>query len=348
MTRRKGQVLPSTGFDADEENKTIWVFLQHHKGLFTSVSLELLGKARSLADESGSSVSALLIGNELEALSLEAFTYGANEVVLIEDKRLTSFNTEAYTEAATQAILEGKPSILLIGATHNGRDLAGRLAVRLQTGLNADCTDLLLDPDSGLLISEVTGFGGGIVALLECPDRRPQMSTVRPGVFPLPIADTNRVGEVVRLDITLSDASFQTRVMEHEQHEGVDLTQAEFLICGGRGVEGDFHSLKSLAELFRGEVGATRPPVDDGYIERERQVGQTGVVCSPKVAICLGISGAFHFVVGIEKADLVIAVHRDPTAPIFDYADYGIVADVMEFIPALMHAFEDHLERTHA
>jgi electron transfer flavoprotein alpha subunit len=198
------------------------------------------------------------------------------------------------------------------------------------------------------LISEVSGFGGGIIALLDCPERRPQMSTVRPGVFPTPMADTKRTGEVVRRDIQLRDDCIQTFVMDQDQHDGVDLTQAEILICGGRGISGEFYSLKPLADLLAAEVGATRPPVDDGYIERERQVGQTGVVCSPKVAICLGISGAFHFVVGIEKADLVIAVNSDPAAPIFDYADYGIVADVTEFLPVLMRAFEEYQEKTHA
>jgi electron transfer flavoprotein alpha subunit len=309
MTGRKKQAIPSIVFSADEETNMILVYLECRDGSIASVSLELLGKARGLADQSESRLIGLIIGHELEALAKEAISNGADEVVLLEDQLL--------------------------------------LAVRLQTGLNADCTDLLLDPESGLLISEVTGFGGGIIALLDCPDRRPQMSTVRPGVFPLPVADEKRTGEVVRREIQLRDDCIQTFVIEQDRHDGVDLTQAEILICGGRGMGGDFNSLKSLADLLPGEVGATRPPVDDGYIERERQIGQTGVVCSPKVAICLGISGAFHFVVGIEKADLVIAVNSDPSAPIFDYADYGIVADVTEVLPALMHAFEAHLEKTH-
>jgi electron transfer flavoprotein alpha subunit len=347
MTGRKKQAIPSIVFSADEETNMILVYLECRDGSIASVSLELLGKARGLADQSESRLIGLIIGHELEALAKEAISNGADEVVLLEDQLLSSFNVEAYTEVAAQVIIEEKPSVLLIGATHDGRDLAGRLAVRLQTGLNADCTDLLLDPESGLLISEVTGFGGGIIALLDCPDRRPQMSTVRPGVFPLPVADEKRTGEVVRREIQLRDDCIQTFVIEQDRHDGVDLTQAEILICGGRGMGGDFNSLKSLADLLPGEVGATRPPVDDGYIERERQIGQTGVVCSPKVAICLGISGAFHFVVGIEKADLVIAVNSDPSAPIFDYADYGIVADVTEVLPALMHAFEAHLEKTH-
>jgi electron transfer flavoprotein alpha subunit len=341
-------LTPAKAYSAEEENKAIWVFLEHRSRSLVSVSLELLGKARSIADTAGYEVTGVLIGHSLEGPTAEAVDYGADEVRLVEDSRLDLFNLEAYTEAVTQAILGGKPSIFLIGATHDGRDLAGRLAVRLQTGLNADCTDLKLDSESGLLISEVTGFGGGIIALLECPECRPQMSTVRPGVFPLPVAETARVPKILRIDITLLDDSFQTEVLEQEQQEGVDLTQAEFLICGGRGVEGDFKTLSMLAEILAGEVGATRPPVDDGYIERERQIGQTGVVCRPKVALCLGISGAFHFVIGIEQADLVIAVNSDPEASIFEYADYGIVADVKEFLPTLMHVCEDYMEKTHA
>jgi electron transfer flavoprotein alpha subunit len=344
MTIRK----PSQGYGVDEEVKAIWVYLEQRNASLAGVSLELLGKARSMAQEAGSRVSALLIGHGAGSLVDQAIAHGADEVILIEHELLATFNVEAYAEVSAQVILEEKPSILLMGATHDGRDLAGRLAVRLQTGLNADCTDLRLDPESGLLISEVTGFGGGIVALLECPDRRPQMSTVRPGVFPPPPGDVDRVGEVVRKVVRLDAATIQTSIIEQQEHVGVDLTQAEVLVCGGRGVEGDFASLRALAELLEGEVGATRPPVDDGHIERERQVGQTGVVCRPKIAICLGISGAFHFVVGIEKADLVIAVNSDPAAPIFEYADYAIVADAKAFVPAMNQAMKLLRDSAHA
>jgi electron transfer flavoprotein alpha subunit len=348
MTRRKGLLLPDKGYEVGEAAASIWIYLEHRQGKLASVSLELLGKARSLAVEAGMDVVGLLLGEALEHLAREAIRHGADEVRLIEDSQLAEFNLETFTDAAYGAIFEGKPAILLLGATHDGRDLAGRLAVRLQTGLNADCTDLLLDSDRGVLISEVTGFGGGIVALLECPQRRPQMSTVRPGVFPLLGADPSRSGEVLRIATNLRENTRKTTVLEHDEQAGVDLTQADILICGGRGMEGDFESLHQLAELLDGEVGGTRPPVDDGYIERERQIGQTGVVCRPKVAFCFGISGAFHFIVGIEKADLVIAVNSDPDAPIFEYADYCIIADVREFIPALRRELEAHRERAHA
>jgi electron transfer flavoprotein alpha subunit len=348
MSRRKRLMLPEAGYSAEEAAQEIWVFLERRKDELASVSLELLGKARRLASLGGMNVVGLMLGEDLDTLAEKAIQFGADEVRLLVNSRLSDFNLEAYSRVLSGAIQEGKPGILLLGATHDGRDLAGRLAVRLQTGLNADCTDLVLDSDRGVLISEVTGFGGGIIALLECPERRPQMSTVRPGVFGLPEPDSTRTGEVVRIAIDLPKGAIETTVMEREEHAGVDLTQAGILVCGGRGMEGDFESLEQLADLLGGEVGGTRPPVDDGYIERERQIGQTGVVCRPQVALCLGISGAFHFVVGIEKADIVIAVNTDPEAPIFDYADYCIVADVRDFIPAFQAALQGETERAHA
>ncbi|MEJ2010748.1 MAG: electron transfer flavoprotein subunit alpha/FixB family protein [Anaerolineales bacterium] len=348
MSRKKSRLELPEGYRADQAGQGIWVYLEHRDGEFASVSLELLGKGRKLADQAGVELSGLLLGDSVETLGESAISFGADEVCVIEDPRLAAFNLEAFSDLVCQAVQEGKPGVLLLGATHDGRDLAGRLAVRLQTGLNADCTELVLDPARGVLISEVTGFGGGIIALLECPDRRPQMSTVRPGVFPLPERNPARKGRVLRIATNITDEIFATTVLEKEERHTVDLTQADTLVCGGRGMDGDFDSLRELASVLGGDVGGTRPPVDDGYIERERQIGQTGVVCHPKVALCLGISGAFHFVVGIEQADLVIAVNSDPEAPIFEYADYGIVADVHDFIPALLGAFESYRERAHA
>jgi electron transfer flavoprotein alpha subunit len=348
MSRKKARLSPTTGYRADEAGQGIWVYLEHQGGALASVSLELLGRGRRLADEAGVELTGLVLGDALDALGGSAISFGADEVRLIEDPRLAEFNLEAYSYAVCEAVTEGRPGVLLLGATHDGRDLAGRLAVRLQTGLNADCTELMLDSGRGVLVSEVTGFGGGIIALLECPDRRPQMSTVRPGVFPLPDPEPARKGKMLRIAVNLPDEIFQTTILEREERHGVDLTQADILVCGGRGMDGDFSSLQELARLLGGDVGGTRPPVDDGYIERERQIGQTGVVCRPKVALCLGISGAFHFVVGIEQADLVIAVNSDPDAPIFDYADYGIVADVRDFLPAFTNAIEASRERAHA
>ncbi len=320
------------------ESKSIWVFLEQQDGIIEEVSLELLARGRELADQLGWKLEGLLLGQHVASLAERGIACGADRVWLAEHALLEYFTIEAYAQVTSQILLQERPSVFLLGATPNGRDLAGRLAVRLRTGLNADCTDLRLDPQDGLLVCEVSGFGGGVLAMIEMRNHRPQMATVRPGVFALPDPDPDRSGEVVSVPVDLDPATIQTRVIERSVGAGLNLSRVPFLVAGGRGVEGDFKTLEQLAHLFDGEVGATRPPVDEGHIERERQVGQTGVVCSPKVALCCGISGAFHFIVGIEKAGLVIAINSDPEAPIFEYADYCVVGDVHEVLPELITA----------
>ncbi|MFP4395565.1 MAG: electron transfer flavoprotein subunit alpha/FixB family protein [Anaerolineales bacterium] len=330
-------------YGVDEAQDVVWVFLEHlgqRSGELAGVSLELLAQGRELADQLGWPLAGLLLGDQVATLAEMAIAHGADRVWLIEHPDLATFLVEPATEAAHQAIVAERPSILLFGATPNGRDLAGRLAVRLRTGLNADCTDLRVDVERGVLISEVSGFGGGVLALIEIARHRPQMATVRPGVFVAGEPDATRAGDVQRLDVTIPASARRTRVVEYVVGEGVDLTQAPVLIVGGRGVDGEFGMLRELADLLGGEVGATRPPVDEGHIERARQIGQTGVVCRPKVAIVCGVSGAFHFVVGIQEAETVIAINSDPDAPIFDFADYGIVGDVHDVVPRLIETLK--------
>ncbi len=326
-------------YGPDEAQPALWVYLEHEEGVLERVSLELLSKSRALADAAGWRVAGLLLGHAVDPLVEQAFAWGADEVWVADHPLLEPFRVETHTAVAFQAILQGRPSVFLCGATPNGRDLAGRLAVRLRTGLTADCTDLRLDLEQGgVLIGEVTGFGGGIVALITMPRHRPQMATVRPGVFPLSSPQPGRTGVVIPLEVNLRPEELRTRVVERVVGRGVDLTQAPVLVVGGRGIHGRFDLLQELAALLGGEVGATRPPVDEGLIGRERQVGQTGVVCRPKVAIVCGASGAFQFVVGIQNAGTVIAVNTDPEAPIFEFADYGVVGDALQVIPALIEA----------
>jgi electron transfer flavoprotein alpha subunit len=328
-------------YGAAEAQKTIWVFLEQEGGVLEGVSLELLAKGRQLADGVGWRLAGLLLGNGVGDLAKAAVAYGADEVILADHPLLELFTIDAYGAVAFQALMEHMPSVFLLGATPNGRDLAGRLAVRLRTGLNADCTDLRLPPETGVLVSEVSGFGGGVLALIEMQKHRPQMATVRPGVFLPGEADYGRGGEIAKMEVALDEEMIHTQVVERVIGEGVDLSQIPVLVAGGRGIDGDFDMMRQLAGLLGGDVGATRPPVDEGHIERERQIGQTGVVCRPKVAICCGISGAFHFVVGIQEADLVIAINSDPDAPIFDYADYCIVGDVHRVVPALIKELQE-------
>jgi electron transfer flavoprotein alpha subunit len=328
-------------YGVDAEQTILCVVAEAAQGQLESITLELLGKGRQLAEQAGWELACLLLGHENKSLAEQAFRYGAQQVWLADHPLLESFTIEAYAAAAFQAIERFKPSVALFGATPNGRDLAGRLAVRLRTGLNADCSDLELNPDSGVLVCQVSGFGGGVLALIEMQQHRPQMATVRPGVFSPGLPDYNRTGRLLPLEVEIQAENQRTQVLRRVTGESVDLTSSPLLVAGGRGMEGDFELLRKIAEHLGGEVGATRPPVDEGHIERERQIGQTGVVCSPALALCCGISGAFHFVVGIEKAGTVIAINSDPQAPIFEFSDYCIVGDVHKILPALLA----HLEK---
>jgi len=323
-------------YNIEDEKKEIWVYLERDGKTLGNVSLELLARGREMADEMGWSVVGLLLGQEINGLVDDAIAYGADKGWIIDHPLLKEFNIEGYTHAAFEILMAEKPSVLLLGATPNGRDLAGRLAVRLRTGLNADCTGLRIAPENGVLVCEVSGFGGGVLAMIEMQTHRPQMATVRPGVFTPFQPNYDRAGEQAHFEVEILPEIIQTNIIERVTGEGVDLGRAPVLVAGGRGIDGDFQLMRELAELLEGDVGATRPPVDEGHIERERQVGQTGVVCSPRVAICCGISGAFHFVVGVEKADIVIAINSDPDAPIFDYADYCVVGDVHQVVPELI------------
>jgi len=331
-------------YSVKEETNIILVYIEHYGEKIESVSLEMLSKGRELADQVGWELVGLLLGREVAKLSDVVFAHGADKVIIAEHKLLDYFTVDAYSHAVFQVLQSGLPSIFLLGATANGRDLAGRLAVRLKTGLNADCTDLRLDPATGVLICEVSGFGSGVLALIDIPSHRPQMATVRPGVFSIKQTFGEKKDEVVKFEVDLHKEIIRTRIIKQVIGEEIDLSSVPVLIAGGRGVSGDFNILAKLAELLGGEVGATRPPVDEGYIERERQIGQTGVVCSPKIAICCGISGAFHFVVGIEKADMVISINSDPDAPIFEFSDYCIIGDVETTLPAMIDALESFKE----
>ena len=322
-------------YGVEEESKIILVYIEHARGKIENVSLEMLSKGRELADQIGWELKGLVVGNDVDSLADVVLENGADGVILADHRLLENFTVDAYSHVVFTILVDLKPSIFLLGATANGRDLAGRLAVRLRTGLNADCTDLNINLETGVLVCEVSGFGSGVLAMIEAPYHRPQMATVRPGVFSFPENRLDRPGEVYAYKVELNKDQIQTRIIEQIIAEEVDLTSVPVLVAGGRGISGNFEALYRLAELLGGEVGATRPPVDDGYIERERQIGQTGVVCSPQLAICCGISGAFHFVVGIEKADIVISINTDSDAPIFEFSDYCVVGNVESILPAL-------------
>jgi electron transfer flavoprotein alpha subunit len=322
------------------EARGLWVFLEHEEGRLAGVSLELLGRGRALADATRQPLTGLLLGNGIDPLADEAFAYGADRVFLAEDRLLEPYTTLPFAKVVTELVLAHKPDIFLLGATPNGRDLAGRLAVRLRTGLTADCTDLQIDPASGLLLGEVTGFGRGILAMIQCPLHRPQMATVRPGVFPRPAAAPTRAGRIERVPVALTEGDRPVRVLERALKRGTDITQAERLVIAGRGMQGDMPLLERLATALDAEIGATRVAVDAGWVGHDRQIGQTGFVTRPKLAVVLGASGALQFTVGIADAETVVAINTDPGAPIFEMADYCIADDVAQVVPELIDALE--------
>jgi len=314
--------------------ESVWVYAERHGDGFRSVSLEILGHARSVADALGAKLVVLTVGPG-DAAARSLARYGADEVVALEHPLLGRYDTRLFTDLLESELRPATPAVLLLGATRDGQDLAGRLAVRLRTGLTAHVTSIEVDPEKRL-IGWVPGFGGGIEAGVVCPNRRPAIVTVRPGVFPTP-EPRRSAAEVRVVRPTLDEGSFGSRRVAFEpKGSSVDLTRSEVLVVGGRGTDGDFGRLQRLAHCIGAEVGATRVATDSGWVERERMIGQTGVVTHPKVIVILGASGAVQFTVGIEKAGFVIAVNRDPDAPIFEAADLGIVGDLGPIVDRLV------------
>ncbi len=322
----------------------IWVFLEHDRGQLAPVSLEMLAKARELASQSGAPLAGLLMGHELDAIAAEASRLDLDRLVVVSHPLLDVFTAEAYAHAARDVVLRQRPDILLLGATPYGRDLAGRLAVTLRTGLTADCTALSLDPANGLLLGEVSGFGGGILATIACANHRPQMATVRPGVF---AGTETRRATAAPIDLFQVDIPTSARpvtVLGRDRQERADISRADRLVVAGAGARGHLPLIEALAGALHAEIGATRVAVDEGWAGRERQVGQTGVITRPKLAIVCGASGATQFTVGIDQADFVVALNNDPEAPIFEQADICVVDDLSAVVRALVAEFESRGE----
>ena len=318
----------------------VWVFVEQTEGEPAKVSWELLGVGAELAAKLGVELAALVIGENVEHLCREAFAHGAAKAYLMDAPVYYHYRTEAYVEACCHLIDTYKPEVILMGATGMGRDLAGAIATRLGTGLTADCTGLGVD-DKRNLMQTRPAFGGNIMATIMCDKFRPQMSTVRPNVMPMPERNGEADGMVIRDDFTVPEESILTKVIEiirdgHSKN-AVDITGAEFIISGGRGMMGpeNFAMLQELADELGGVVGASRSAVDAGWMPGDRQVGQTGKTVRPKIYIACGISGAIQHLVGMQDSDMVIAINRDKNAPIFEVATYGIVGDLFQVIPAI-------------
>ena len=324
------------------ESKNLWVVVETEEGAAKNVGYELLSVGRTLADKLGQQLVALVMGKDVQGVAQTCIAYGADQVLLVEGDEYATYNTDAATYAVVTLIEKYHPSIVLYGATNNGRDLAPRVACRLETGLTADCTELDIDEETGLLVSTRPTFGGNLMATILCPDHRPQMSTVRPGVFKKGTPDEGRTGEIVAEDVHIDPAQIRVSLVERvkEVAEAVNLEEAEIIVSGGRGLkeEKGFELIRELAEVLGATVGASRAAVDAGWISQVHQVGQTGKTVAPKLYIAVGISGAIQHLAGMSGSDTVVAINKDPDAPIFDVADYAVVGDLYEVVPALIEA----------
>jgi len=331
--------------------KGIWVFIEHERGAIHPVSLELLGEGRKLADNLGVELAGVVMGAPGEttrSFCHEAFFYGADLCYLVEDPLLTDYRNEPYTKGLTDLVNKYQPEILLLGASTLGRDLAGSVATTLKTGLTADCTELNVDLDARSLLATRPTFGGSLLCTIQTLNYRPQMATVRPRVMSMPDRDASRNGRIVEDVLGMVESSIITKVLEFIPDEMQDKPQlpfADIIVSGGRGMKKpeNFQLVWDLAQVLGAEVGATRPVVQAGWVDLERQVGQSGKTVRPKLYIAAGISGAIQHRVGMDASDVIIAINNDPNAPIFDFAHYGIIGNAMTILPALTEAFKAHL-----
>lgn len=327
------------------EYRNIWVLIETERGCAKPSGYELLSAGRLLADKSGEELTAVVIGSRVKEAALEAGRYGADRVILADGPEYETYSTDAFAGCLTALVEKYKPSVLLLSATNNGRDLGPRVACRLKTGLTADCTSLDIDGESGNVAWTRPAFGGNLMATILCPEHRPQMGTIRPGVFKrppkrpdasLPSPDSFIIEE----DIHIDRCKIHTRLVEqiHEAAQAINLSDAQIIVSGGRGLgkPENFSYIRKLADVLGGAVGASRACVDAGWISHAHQVGQTGKTVAPKLYIACGISGAVQHLAGMSGSDRIVAINKDPDAPIFEVADFGIVGDLVEVIPELI------------
>lgn len=322
-----------------QDYKGVLVVCEQRDGKLQNVSLELIGKAKELAKDLDTTVTALVVGKDVNHLVEKLEKFGADNVVYVEDDRLEKYLTEAYTHAVTEVIKAKKPEVCLFGATSIGRDLAPRVSARVKCGLTADCTSLEIEEDSKLLLMTRPAFGGNLMATIISKDTRPQMSTVRPGVMQKLDPDENNKAQVEKFEVTFDNTHFNVEILEEKvsTKKKINIEDAQILISVGRGI-GSKENIKEayeLAEEVGGVVSSSRAVVDAGWVDKELQVGQTGKTVRPNLYVALGISGAIQHLAGMEESDLIIAVNKNPDAPIFEVADIGIVGDVHKVIPEL-------------
>ena len=335
-----------------KDYKNVFVFAEQREGVIQSVAFELLGKARDLADVLGEKVVALLLGSGIKDKAQSLIEFGADEVIVVDTPELKDYLSEQYSQVMYQIIEERKPNIVLYGATTIGRDMAPRLASRLKAGLTADCTKLEIQEgaDGQLdLHSTRPAFGGNLMATIVCPNTRPQMSTVRPGVMQKMERQAGRQGVVTDFVPKFDTAKFKVKLVETIKADKsiADISEAKILVSGGRGVHNKegFDKLQALADVLGGQVASSRAMVDNGVMPHECQVGQTGKTVRPNLYMACGISGAIQHLAGMEESDFIIAINKDKFAPIFSVADLGIVGDLHKIVPMLTERINKELEK---
>ena len=331
--------------------KGVWVFIEHDRGHVHTVSWELMGEARKLADKLGVSVSGVLMGgpaDPLESYAQEAYAYGADRCYLMRDPVLQGYRNEPFTKGLTDLVNTHQPEILLLGATTMGRDLAGSVATTLGTGLTADCTELNIDGRA--LAATRPTFGGSLLCTIMTLAYRPQMATMRPRTAAMPRRDDGRSGDIVTMALGMVETDIVTKLLDFipdTNRNTVNLAYADIIVTAGKGLKNadNCKLVWELARVLGAEVGATRAVTQAGWLDAERQVGQTGKTVRPKLYIAAGVSGAIQHRVGMEASDVIVAINTDPNAPIFDFAHHGIVGNAMQVLPVLTQAFRTHLDK---
>jgi len=329
--------------------KDVWVFCEQKKGIIQTISFELLGEGKKLAKKLGGKLCAVLLGENIESKVDEAAWRGADKVYLVDDARLKNYQDDSYTKVLVELVKEYKPEVILCGATVIGRSLISRVAITIDAGLTADCTGLDIDEKERLLLQTRPAFGGNIMATIITPNHRPQMSTVRHKVMKEPELNKSHKAEVIKKKYGDDILSSRTKIIDivEEIEETINLSEADIIVSGGRGIGSpeNFSHIKELAKVLGAAVGASRATVDAGWIPYSHQVGQTGKTVCPKLYIACGISGQIQHLIGMQSSKVILAINKDPDAPIFKVATYGIVGDIFEIIPALTKEFRKLLKK---
>ena len=329
--------------------KDVWVFCEQKKGIIQTISFELLGEGKKLAKKLGGKLCAVLLGENIESKVDEAAWRGADKVYLVDDARLKNYQDDSYTKVLVELVKEYKPEVILCGATVIGRSLISRVAITIDAGLTADCTGLDIDEKERLLLQTRPAFGGNIMATIITPNHRPQMSTVRHKVMKEPELNKSHKAEVIKKKYGDDILSSRTKIIDivEEIEETINLSEADIIVSGGRGIGSpeNFSHIKELAKVLGAAVGASRATVDAGWIPYSHQVGQTGKTVCPKLYIACGISGQIQHLIGMQSSKVILAINKDPDAPIFKVATYGIVGDIFEVVPALTKEFRKLLKK---